>query len=674
MAIVGKRTEIADGIYWVGFNEDAIGLQCNPYLLVDHDEAVLFDPGSVLDFEYVLENVKSIIPIEKINYVVLHHQDPDFCSSVPLFEKAGAQFTVVTTWRTQTLVKYYGIQSKYYIMDVNDFKLRLSSGRELQFVPTPYLHFAGAVVTYDKQTKTLLSSDLFGGFSNNGELYASKDYIEKVKAFHEHYMPSNDILRPVMELLLLMDIRMIAPQHGSIIRQDIPKYIKALRDLECGTFMKSVTKNLKESGGYAGISELILKRYATIYSREELVEAISDLDLVLKDGTTEIEDYSYSGAELWDKLFERIYLNKGLNWLLVIEPLVHKLAKEYEVPLPQIYQSQIKSTQQASLLLQEEVLELKQINERLNQSIEQTQGRILTCPVTSLYNETFFKEYLKNELENNTVFQDTSNACLAIIGLDNMASFRYAYGDGEADNLLRAVAYLLKDIESDHRMLFRLQGDQFAYIMPHITKEDALIRAETIRNTIQVSEKFIDEATVSIGIVSQDEVEKRERGLAMLRTALSRFRIAKSKGGNIVCSDSQIESREVKGKILVVDIDSANQEILKTSLENLKYQVVLASDGLEAFDLAEKELPDLVVSEIMLPKIDGFMLCEKLLQYSATKNISFMLLSDLKNEDSVKRALKLGVEHYFKKPYFLHEILGIIQMKVKREDLDDHQF
>jgi len=342
------------------------------------------------------------------------------------------------------------------------------------------------------------------------------------------------------------------------------------------------------------------------------------------------------------------------------------------VPLPSIYQSQIKSAQQATMLLEEEVLELQQLNDRLNQSIEQTQERIITCPVTGLYNQAFFKEHLQNELEYHTLLQDDSNTCLAIIGLDNMARFRYAYGDAEADNLLKSVAYLLKEIETDHRLLFRLQGDQFAYILPNISKEGAVLRAENICNAIKISEKFIEEVTVSIGVSSQDEVEKQEREKAMLRTALSRFRIAKREGGNFVCSESSMEAKEIKAKIMVVDTDSANQEILKTSLNNLKYDVILANDGLEAFALAEKEQPDLIVSEIMLPKIDGFFLCEKLLQHSTTKDISFMILSDLKNEDSVKRALKLGVEHYFKKPYILYEILGIIQMKLKRENLDEY--
>ena len=130
-----RTSKIANGIYWVGGSGQDGGLHCNPYLLVDGEEAVLIDPGSVLDFEYVFENVCSIVPLEKIKYVVLHHQDPDFCASVPLFEQKGAQFTIATHWRTQTLVKYYGIKSPYYIVNEHDYALTLGSGRVLRLLP-----------------------------------------------------------------------------------------------------------------------------------------------------------------------------------------------------------------------------------------------------------------------------------------------------------------------------------------------------------------------------------------------------------------------------------------------------------------------------------------------------------------------------------------------------------
>jgi hypothetical protein len=83
---------------------------------------------------------------------------------------------------------------------------------------TPYLHFPGAFTTFDELTGTLFSSDLFGGFTNDDELVAADmSYFEDIRPFHEHYMPSREILAHGMEDLETLPLELIAPQHGKII-------------------------------------------------------------------------------------------------------------------------------------------------------------------------------------------------------------------------------------------------------------------------------------------------------------------------------------------------------------------------------------------------------------------------------------------------------------------------
>jgi two-component system, cell cycle response regulator len=668
-----KNVEIYEGIYWVGTQDEDGALNCNPYLLVEGEEAVLFDPGSVLDIEQVYRNVLEIVPLEKIKYVVLHHQDPDFCSGVPFLEKQGGNFKIVTHWRTQTIVKYYGIKSSYYLVDENNFTLTLKSGRNLKFIMTPYLHFPGAIATYEEKSQILFSSDLFGALSFNRGLYAGEDYLERMKAFHEHYMPSNDIIRPVMETFMKMDIKQIAPQHGAIIREDVKKYIRVLRDLECGVFLSPIKKSIAEAGGYGPIFSKIINRYCSIFNKDEVLEMLKDLEVEIDDKTLELTDYNYAGKDLWNLLFETFYIKKGIKWITVIEPLVQKLSNEYELNMPEVFKSTLKKAEEDSQVLSEENRRLKELTDRLNKSIAETEEKLIKCPTTGLYNDEFFKVYLTTELSNTNEEGSGFNPVLMVIGIDNMAKFRFSYGDNEVEQIFKSMVYLLNELKEDNGTLFRLQGATFAYYLPDATKQSAVKAAEKLRNAVEMSDMFIVKTSVSIGVVSLDEVKDSlsfmDRPAEFVKDiAMMRLKIAREMGMNLVCSNSEVMSyQDNLGKVLIADTDPVNIDVLKTFLENMNYQVITAADGEELLLLAEREYPNIIISEIMLPKLDGFLVRERLLAQSSTKNTPFIIMSHLKNEDSVQRAIALNMDYYFKKPYMLSELLGVIKNKVKGE-------
>ena len=671
MMQIPNAIEIAKNIYWVGENDQDGYLNCNPYLILDGDEAVLIDPGSVLDFETVYRNVTSLVPLEKIKYVVLHHQDPDLCSSVPLFEKKGGKFTIVTHWRTQTLVKFYGVNSAYYIVNRNKFKLTLKSGRVLDFIETPYLHFPGAITTYDRETKVLFSSDLFGAFSTQRSLYADDSYVERMKAFHEHYMPSNEILRPVMEVFLAMDIDLIAPQHGSLIKDDIRMYIRTLRDLKCGLFLMPIKRDLSKSGGYMSICSTILGRYASLFGKEEVLIVLEGLDILL-DEELNILDDDYTDRMLWNVIFDRVFAKRGLQWLIVIEPLVRNLAEEYDLLMPEVFETNLKKVEEKNLLLRKENETLKEINEKTAESLNEAVNKLTRCPVTKLYNHDFFRNYLKEEIGN--LVENPIDQCpgLIVMNVDHMDSLRNTYGDLEVDEILKNIAYLLKEFKEEENLLFRLQGAWFALYSPNLTKDDLLLLAEKIRNTVTLSKKFLETISLSIGLVSYGELMDEEGASnapdeVMYQVATKRVNIAKNRGMNIVCSSSALlENENQIGNILLVDADEANKDVLRIYIENSNCKAWSASNGEEALLLIDEQPMDLIITEVMLPQMDGFLLREKMLSQSRTKNIPFIFLSYLKDDSAIKRASMLNVLHYFKKPFMMSELTGAIDNIIER--------
>lgn len=228
---------VTKDIHWVGFYDKQAQLHCNPYLLIDGEDVVLFDPGSIPHFPIVMRKVIDLVNPSDITVVVASHQDPDVCANLPVLEDVidRTDLKIVAHTNTIRLINHYGLRSNLYAVDENDFKLTLKTGRVLEFLFTPYLHSPGAIVTYDRNTRSLFTSDIFGAISKNWSLFASGDYLHAMKAFHQVYMPSNRILKPCMQRLAQLEIDRILPQHGSILEGDqIQAAIDYLMALPCG--------------------------------------------------------------------------------------------------------------------------------------------------------------------------------------------------------------------------------------------------------------------------------------------------------------------------------------------------------------------------------------------------------------------------------------------------------
>lgn len=224
-------------IHWVGFSDKEASLYCNPYLLLDEDDIVFFDPGSIPDFPIVMRKVIDIVSPEDINYIVASHQDPDICGSLAVVEDVinNPELQIISHINTTRLIRHHGLKSSYYDLDENNYKLTLKSGRTLEFLHSAYLHSPGSIATYDKKTKTFFSSDLFGAISSDWSLFAKGDYLEGIKLFHELYMPTNSILRKFMQRLEKYDIQRIAPQHGSVLEgEQVKEAINMLKELPVG--------------------------------------------------------------------------------------------------------------------------------------------------------------------------------------------------------------------------------------------------------------------------------------------------------------------------------------------------------------------------------------------------------------------------------------------------------
>lgn len=104
-----------------------------------------------------------------------------------------------------------------------------------------------------------------------------------------------------------------------------------------------------------------------------------------------------------------------------------------------------------------------------------------------------------------------------------------------------------------------------------------------------------------------------------------------------------------KARILLVEDDFFLSDIYQTKLSVEEYEVVIAQDGMEGLQKAKETLPDLILLDIMLPKMDGLEVLKKLKADSATRHIPVILLSNLGQEFVVKGGMNLGAVDYLLK-------------------------
>ena len=122
-------------------------------------------------------------------------------------------------------------------------------------------------------------------------------------------------------------------------------------------------------------------------------------------------------------------------------------------------------------------------------------------------------------------------------------------------------------------------------------------------------------------------------------------------------------------KILVVEDEKDIQNIIKAFLENAEYKVETADDGLDAINFIQKNNYDLILLDIMLPKIDGFTVCEMIRKNS---NIPIIILTALTDEESQLKGFDKLADDYITKPFSMPILLKHIEAIFRRTNNNEN--
>lgn len=123
--------------------------------------------------------------------------------------------------------------------------------------------------------------------------------------------------------------------------------------------------------------------------------------------------------------------------------------------------------------------------------------------------------------------------------------------------------------------------------------------------------------------------------------------------------------------VLVVDDNEQNLELLVAYLEDLQCDTIAASTGVEALEIVKEKMPDLVLLDVMMPKMSGFEVCRRLKGDTQTAHIPVIMVTALSELADIERAIDSGTDDFLSKPVNKWELITRVKTMLRLKNLTD---
>lgn len=234
---------ITPDLWWVGANDRRLsrfenvhpvyhGVSYNSYLLLD-EKTVLFDSADRGVGHQFLENVDAALGGRDLDYLVVHHAEPDHAATAAEVLHRWPQAKVICSAPAATFLRQFGVDLPEDRVDkVKEGDERCFGRHTVAFVAAPMVHWPEVLVSYDRTDGVLFSADAFGSFrSLDGKLFADEfdfphEWLDDARRYYANIVGKHG---PHVEALLkkaaALDIKYICPLHGPVWRKDIGWFI-----------------------------------------------------------------------------------------------------------------------------------------------------------------------------------------------------------------------------------------------------------------------------------------------------------------------------------------------------------------------------------------------------------------------------------------------------------------
>jgi len=126
-----------------------------------------------------------------------------------------------------------------------------------------------------------------------------------------------------------------------------------------------------------------------------------------------------------------------------------------------------------------------------------------------------------------------------------------------------------------------------------------------------------------------------------------------------------------KSKVLIADDNPTNVELLEAYLSERPYETAVAVDGRDTLDKVAEFQPDLILLDIMMPKLSGFEVCKTIKDNPATRNIMILMVTALNELGDIERAVNAGCDDFLSKPVNKLELLKRVENMLKLRSISD---
>ncbi len=126
--------------------------------------------------------------------------------------------------------------------------------------------------------------------------------------------------------------------------------------------------------------------------------------------------------------------------------------------------------------------------------------------------------------------------------------------------------------------------------------------------------------------------------------------------------------------ILVIEDEELIRQDLVRTLQLSGYDVIDAQNGEQGLLRAQETLPDLIISDIMMPKLNGFEVLKELQKEPATALIPFLFLSAKSEKFDIRDGMNLGADHYITKPYDIDELLNAVEARIRKREMSEQAY